>query len=218
MRTRFITSVSSADAIVEVRFQGAKKGSVPELAFVGRSNVGKSSLLNALVGDRIARTSKDPGRTQSINFFDVELDRHTQFLLADCPGYGFAKVSKAQRSDWMRLLEALLSSRETVRAVLLLLDLRHPPSPEDLEVFRWLADPDAARRTVVVVGTKSDKLPKARRKPAAWALAKALEIDVDQVVPTSAETGDGIPDLTRVILGLVRSNVGQLSGDVEGAR
>ncbi|MBI4817351.1 MAG: ribosome biogenesis GTP-binding protein YsxC [Deltaproteobacteria bacterium] len=217
MRTRFLTGLSTVEAVLEAQFRGPK-GPVPELAFIGRSNVGKSSLLNALVGEKIARTSKDPGRTQAINFFDVELDRRTSFLLADCPGYGFARVSKTQREDWTRLLEALLTKRDTLAAALLLMDLRHAPSDEDVEVFNWLADSEGARRTVVVVGTKVDKLSKAKRKPAALELARALGVDTDQVVPTSAETGEGISDLTRVILSLVRAGLGQLSGDGPASR
>lgn len=128
------------------------KGILPEIAFAGRSNVGKSSLLNMLVGRRsLARTSATPGKTQQINFF--RLDHRVHFV--DLPGYGFARVSKTDRASWARLIERYLTERPTLRLIVSLVDIRHKPTALDLDMFAWL---DAVGVPFVVVLTKHDKV------------------------------------------------------------
>ena len=124
----------------------------PEVAFLGRSNVGKSSLINSLLGRRgLARTSNTPGRTQSINFFLI----NDQFYFADLPGYGYAKVSKTMRGDWGKMAEEYLAEREDLVLCVQLVDSRHEPSPLDRQLNEWLIYHDKPH---IVVATKSDKL------------------------------------------------------------
>lgn len=128
------------------------KDDLPEIAFAGRSNVGKSSLLNMLVGRRaLARTSATPGKTQQINFF--RLDRRIMFV--DLPGYGYARVSKTDRQAWALLIERYLSHRPNLRLVVSLIDIRHPPTALDRDMFAWL---DAIGVPFLVVLTKYDKV------------------------------------------------------------
>ena len=155
----------------------------PEIAFLGRSNVGKSSLLNSLLQRKgLARTSNTPGRTQSINYFLINDD----FYFVDLPGYGFAKVSKSMRADWGKMAEEYLSDREELALSIQLVDSRHAPSKLDLQLHEWLVFNEKEH---IVVATKSDKL-------SANDLARQLRLIEDQlpgsrVVPYSAQTGKG---------------------------
>src|SRR5256885_10831013 len=125
---------------------------LPEVAFSGRSNVGKSSLLNRLVRRKaIARVSRTPGRTREINFFEV----NHQFVLADLPGYGYARVSKAQKAEWRPLIESYLKGSRSLRGVVQLLDVRHDPTPDDHQMFDFLAELELP---TIVAMTKVDKL------------------------------------------------------------
>src|SRR5881394_2201187 len=125
---------------------------LPEIAFVGRSNVGKSSLLNTLVGRKgIAKVSATPGKTRQINFFRV----NERFMFADLPGYGFAKVSQTERDAWARLAERYMESRQDLRLVVALSDIRHSPTALDKQMFAWL---DELQRSYIVVLTKLDKV------------------------------------------------------------
>jgi GTP-binding protein len=168
---------------------------LPEIAFTGRSNVGKSSLLNALVGARVARISATPGKTTLLNVFLVG-----SLYLLDLPGYGYARAGKAQRAGFRRLVHGVLR-RPGLAGVVWLLDIRHDPSPEDRAMQDTLA---AAGVPVLAALTKGDKLPKAQRARRLAALRDALALDPDQVIVTSARTRDGIADL--------RASVGALSG------
>lgn len=166
---------------------------LPEFAFVGRSNVGKSSLLNALTGRRsLARVSQTPGKTQLLNIY-----RLPQLYLIDLPGYGFARASKGQRAAYRKLLERLLTRRSTLSGVVWLLDIRHPPSQDDGEFHRLLMD---AGRPVLAVLTKADKLVRSKVEPTAAARAAELGLDAEQVQWVSSETGAGIADLAEAIL------------------
>ncbi|MDQ6716795.1 MAG: ribosome biogenesis GTP-binding protein YihA/YsxC, partial [Gemmatimonadota bacterium] len=128
---------------------------LPEVAFAGRSNVGKSSLLNTLVGRRkLARVSKTPGRTREINFFRV----NDTFVMVDFPGYGYAKISKERKADWRPLIESYLKLTPQLRGIVLLLDIRREPSDDDREMLDFLAEVEIP--TIVAV-TKADKLNKA---------------------------------------------------------
>jgi GTP-binding protein len=171
---------------------------LPEVAFAGRSNVGKSSLINALVHrKKFARVSNTPGRTREINFFEVNGD----FVLADLPGYGYARVSKDQRASWRPLIEGYLTSSPTLRGIVQLLDARRTPSDDDLQMLDFLAHTGIP---TLVVATKVDKLRKQDRKSRLEELARDAGIELDQVIPFSAETREGRDELAEAIVGLVR--------------
>jgi GTP-binding protein len=170
---------------------------LPEVAFSGRSNVGKSSLLNALVERKaLARVSKTPGKTREINFFRV----NRQFVLADLPGYGYARVAKTTREAWRPLIEGYLRTSAQLRGVVQLVDSRHPPSADDLQMFEFLAEIGAP---TVVVLTKIDKLRAMELKKQIVALTTALRLDGDQVIPFSAVTKVGRDELAEAVVALV---------------
>ena len=170
---------------------------LPEIAFAGRSNVGKSSLINALVRrKKAARVSNTPGRTREINFFDV----NGTFVLADLPGYGYARVSKERRAAWRPLIEGYLKGSLRLRGVVQLLDARHEPTEDDLRMLDFLA----ARETpTLIVATKVDKLKSSERDARIAELARAAGVDVEQVIPFSAVTGMGRDELAEAIAGLL---------------
>ena len=153
---------------------------LPEVAFAGRSNVGKSSLLNVLLRRRRRRaSSKTPGRTREINFFRV----NDAFVLVDLPGYGYARVAKERKAEWRPLIEGYLQSSPNLRGLVLLLDSRHEPSDDDRDMLAFLAE----RETPVLIAiTKMDKFGTDAGRDRVAAIASALELDPDQVVPVSA--------------------------------
>lgn len=169
----------------------------PEVAFSGRSNVGKSSLINALVRRKaLARVSGTPGKTREINFFDV----NRAFVLVDLPGYGYARVSKTERAAWRPLIEGYLRHSPELRGVVQLIDSRHEPSADDLTMLDFLADLGAP---TIVALTKTDKLS-ARELPARVdAIARAIGVDAEQLIPFSARTGRGRDELAEAIVALV---------------
>jgi GTP-binding protein len=172
---------------------------LPEVAFAGRSNVGKSSLLNRLVRRRgFARVSNTPGRTREINFFRV----NHEFVLVDLPGYGYARVSKTAHETWQPLIEGYLRSQPGPRGVVQLLDVRRDPSDEDRQMLDFLADTGVP--TIVVV-TKIDKLSSREATGRVAGLARELEIDPEQVIPFSAVTGAGRDELADALVALVLS-------------
>lgn len=158
----------------------------PEIAFAGRSNVGKSSLLNRLLGRRkLARVSKTPGRTQTINFYRV----NRTYYFVDLPGYGYARVSERVRRSWAPMVEGYLSGRPALRAVVMIVDARHPPTPLDQEMRAWL---HAARIPHLVVLTKGDKVSRGVRRRTREVTASALGIrDPEEILFFSATTGEG---------------------------
>ncbi len=169
---------------------------LPEIAFVGRSNVGKSSLLNALVGRRaLARVSSTPGKTQHVNVFQLPT-----FYLIDLPGYGWARASATDRRSFRQLLETYLKRRERLAGIVWLLDIRHSPSLDDQEVHAVLVE--TGRPTLVAL-TKGDKLPQERRAKEALIRARELGMGIDGLVVTSTKTGDGIRDLAESVLAAV---------------
>jgi len=170
---------------------------LPEVAFAGRSNVGKSSLLNKLVGRRkLARVSNTPGRTREVNFFRV----NDTFIIADLPGYGYARVSKEQRASWRPLIEGYLKGSPALRGVVLLLDVRHDPTDDDLAMREYLGE--LGTPTLIAL-TKTDKVGKKLLAERAASLARAMEVDEDQVVPTSADTGLGRDELAESVVALI---------------
>lgn len=156
---------------------------LPEIAFLGRSNVGKSSLINALLQRKgLARTSNTPGRTQSINYFLV----NEAFYFVDLPGYGYAKVSKSMREDWGKMAEEYLSDDEELKLCVQLIDSRHPPTKLDLQLNEWL---NYNEKPHIVVATKSDKLTRSQLQKQVSEIARALP--VSRILPFSSETGAG---------------------------
>ena len=170
---------------------------LPEVAFAGRSNVGKSSLLNRLVRRKaFARVSNTPGRTREINFFKV----NDRFVLVDLPGYGYAQISKARKAEWLPLIEGYLRHAPTLRGVVQLLDVRHAASNDDLQMLDFLADVGVP---TIVVLTKIDKL-RARELPErVRALATELQLDEEQMIPFSATTNAGRDELAQAVVALV---------------
>jgi GTP-binding protein len=170
---------------------------LPEVAFSGRSNVGKSSLLNALVRRKaLARVSKTPGKTREINFFRV----NNQFVLADLPGYGFARVAKTTREVWRPLIEGYLRISAPLRGVVQLIDSRHPPTPDDLLMLEFLAEIGAP---TVVVLTKIDKLRPTELKQRIISLTSALGLEEAQVIPFSTVAKVGRDELAEAVVELV---------------
>lgn len=164
----------------------------PEYAFIGRSNVGKSSLLNMLVGQRkLARVSNTPGRTRNVEHFLVHGQGGRPWLLADLPGYGFAKVAKDERAAWQRMLHAYLLERENLHCVLLLVDVRLEPQRSDLDMIQWLGERGIP---FVLVFTKCDKLSQPKVVAATARYRRELKRTWEQLPTmflTSAETGQG---------------------------
>ena len=170
---------------------------LPEIAFAGRSNVGKSSLLNRLVHrKKFARVSNTPGRTREINFFKV----NGQFVFVDLPGYGYARISKERRAEWKPLIESYLRGSPELRGIVQLLDARHDPTADDRRMLEFLGDLGVP---TVVVLTKIDKLTPAQRGGRISELSSELELGDDQVIPFSAVTGEGRNELAEAIESLL---------------
>ena len=170
------------------------RGLEPEVAFVGRSNVGKSSMLNALARRKgLARVSSTPGRTRALQFFELAYRptpaaRPRRMRFCDLPGYGHAEVSRAERDRWAAMIEDYLRGREDLRAVVLIVDARHPPAGSDAEALAFLR---GAGRQVVVAATKIDKLARARRAAALATVERDLGLPRGEAVPFSAVEGTG---------------------------
>ncbi|HEY3297066.1 MAG TPA: ribosome biogenesis GTP-binding protein YihA/YsxC, partial [Armatimonadota bacterium] len=150
---------------------------LPEIALAGRSNVGKSSMINTLLGKSgLARTSNTPGRTQTLNYYRITVEDETvsTFFLVDMPGYGFAAVNKASRMQWQSLIEEYLDSRETLCGIVQLVDLRHPPQPLDRRMAEWLHSHDLP---YLVVGNKADKLARSKVAESILQIAEGLQVD-----------------------------------------
>lgn len=180
-------------------WKGLPRDGRPEVAFIGRSNVGKSSLVNALVRRKnLARTSKAPGKTREFNYYLVD----GRFYFVDLPGFGFAKVARKERERWARLIERYLNERMLLRAVVHLIDSRHPPMEQDEDVMAFMRGGNVP---YVIALTKVDKLSNNQRQQSVARTQRVLAgmgLEVP-VVPTSAQTGRGVQDLWTWIAALV---------------
>jgi len=189
---------------------------LPEIAFVGRSNVGKSSMLNALARrEKLARVSSTPGRTQALQFFrvvrqDSPAARPRALRFCDLPGYGFAKVPRAEQERWAGMIEEYLRERRDLVAVVLIVDARHEPPDSDREALAFLA---AQGRRVLVAATKIDKLGKSHRFAAVKTVARAMGVPERQVVPFSAMEGTGTDALWTRLVALVNEKAPPEGGE-----
>ncbi len=159
----------------------------PEIAFLGRSNVGKSSLINSLVGNKIAKTSNTPGRTQTINFFEIRWPGRPKadLLFADLPGYGYARAPKDLVDEWPKFINPYLSERPSLALCVCLVDANIPPQQSDVQLVEWLRHVD---RPYIIVATKSDRVG-SRLQSSLNALKQSLQ--TDQIFPYSSKTGQG---------------------------
>lgn len=167
---------------------------LPEIALAGRSNVGKSSLINRMIARKnLARTSSQPGKTQTLNYYRINSDLY----FVDLPGYGYAKVSKSMREQWGRFIEQYLLKRDELRLIIQLVDVRHPPSKDDQAMYDWLKH---YGRPICVVATKADKVPKGKWQKHVKEIKETLRFDPnDAFVLFSSETGLGKDELWGVI-------------------
>lgn len=178
------------------------QNALPEIVFMGRSNVGKSSLINSLTRvNNLARVSSQPGKTQTINFFEVgvkiaEADERKAFYLVDLPGYGYAKTGKERRKIWSKFIEEYLLNSVRLQFVCQLIDIRHEPMASDVEMFQWLIKNNIP---VLVIATKADKIGKNARNKNIAAIKRKLGIQEISVLPYSSLKNEGRSDLLDVI-------------------
>ncbi|MCM3704469.1 MULTISPECIES: ribosome biogenesis GTP-binding protein YihA/YsxC [Cytobacillus] len=179
--------VTSSEIVISaVKPDQYPESHLPEFALAGRSNVGKSSFINKMLNRRgLARISSKPGKTQTLNFYLINEMLH----FVDVPGYGYAKVSKKEREAWGKMIETYLTNREQLKAVVLIVDLRHPPSRDDVMMYNFLKHYEIP---CVVIATKADKIPKSKWQKHMKITKETLDIDPnDQIIMFSSETGYG---------------------------
>mgnify|MGYP001622917382 FL=1 len=171
---------------------------LPEVAFVGKSNVGKSSLINCMVNRKsLARTSQNPGKTRTINFYNVENIVH----FVDLPGYGYAKASKSEIDKWGKMIEEYLLEREQLKSIILLIDIRHEPGANDKMMYEWLKH---YGYKIIIVTTKSDKLKRSQLNKHISIISKSLGLNKEDIlVPFSSETKDGRENLWNIIKSVI---------------
>ena len=197
-KARFVTSLTAYG-----KFEGR---GMPEVAAVGRSNVGKSSLINKLCGrGGLAKVSQTPGKTRMINLFNL----NENFMLVDLPGYGFAQVSQQEKSRWTGMIEGYFNDTPFLRRVLLLVDLRHEPGREDVMMANYLR---ALGVPFTVVATKADKLSGAQKGRSLPAICRGLLVQPWEVIPFSSETGEGRDALLNVLEETLREKDRTLEG------
>ena len=181
---------------------------LPEIAFLGRSNVGKSSVINSLVGDKIARTSSTPGRTRAINFFEIRWPGKSQpeLIFADLPGYGYAKISREISAEWPKFIEPYLHQRSTLALCIALIDANVPPQQSDRQLLDFLS---ASGRDFLVIATKSDRMSNNRLNNALRTLAQ--EYPSARLLAYSAKTGAGRDELWKAIRQMAQQAAAQES-------
>jgi GTP-binding protein len=207
-----IQHVEFAGAIGQIgQAAPASVSGLPQVAFSGRSNVGKSSLINRLLGRTrtpVARVSQQPGKTQEINFYRVQSDRG-EFCLVDLPGYGYARVSRTERERWRPLIESFISRADALAGVAQLIDIRHGPTADDERAIAYLGEKELP---VLFLLTKADKLKASQRGAAVRGIVERLGVETDQVIPFSAVTGEGREDLLETVAALVLPEAGPEAG------
>jgi len=178
MKAEFITSAADKE--------GFPKTDLPEIAFIGRSNVGKSSMINALLErKKLVKVGNTPGKTRLINFFNIE----DKYIFVDLPGYGYAKTSKAERKKWGRLIESYLKTRTQIKACVLIIDIRRIPSGDDFLMIDWLSDNEIP---ILLTATKTDKVSRNELEKQINKIAETLSVTPNTVLPFSATRKDGM--------------------------
>jgi GTP-binding protein len=197
----FVTSVACLDQL--------PREILPEIALTGRSNVGKSSMINSLLGKPgLARTSSTPGRTQTLNYYRITPDEKTgkPFYFVDMPGYGFAAINKGSRAQWKNLVEQFLHTRPMLCGVMQVIDLRHAPQPLDHTMAQWL---HTNSHRFVIVGTKADKVAKTKVPGLLTQITESLNVDIQDTMAFSAETGFGRDQLWRWVISATNAPLGR---------
>jgi GTP-binding protein len=187
--TKFIKSATAVE-----QFPSAGP---PEIAFLGRSNVGKSSLINSLLGGKVAHVSATPGRTRTINFFGIYTSPkpvEPEMIFSDLPGYGYAKISREISAEWPKFIEPYLAERQTLKLCISLIDANVPPQASDRQLIEWLKN---AGRDFLVVATKSDRLSQNKLRNALNLLRR--EHQIENILPYSSKTGAGNAELWKII-------------------
>ena len=180
------------------------QNNMPEIAFAGKSNVGKSSLINALMNRKsLARTSSQPGKTQTINFYNI----NNELYFVDLPGYGYAKVSQQEKEKWGKMVERYLHPSRVLRAVFLLLDIRHDPSANDRIMYDWIISNGFHP---IIIATKADKINRSQLQKQIKAVRQGLGVDRDTIViPFSAQTKQGRDEIYDLIDGMMGQPEGE---------
>src|SRR6516162_315706 len=171
---------------------------VPEIAFLGRSNVGKSSLINSLVASKVAKTSNTPGRTQTINFFDLRRPGkpHAELIFVDLPGYGYARVPKELSTQWSQFIDPYLKSRTSLALCLSLVDVSVPPQQLDIQLLAWLRH---HKRPCIVIATKADRISNNQLHKSLDHLSRELGVEAKDIIPFSAKSHTGHTAVWRAI-------------------
>ncbi|MBR6720101.1 MAG: YihA family ribosome biogenesis GTP-binding protein [Clostridia bacterium] len=185
-------------AVKEAQYPKTK---LPEVAFAGRSNVGKSSFINKMLNRKnLARTSSKPGKTATINFYNID----DTLMLVDLPGYGYAEVSKAEKAKWSEMINHYIYTRENLMTTFLVVDSRHKPSADDVTMYNFLKE---SQGCVIIIATKTDKVKKSELSKNLELIKETLSLDGEDVlIPFSAEKGEGVPDAWEVLYDVVEQS------------
>ena len=199
---------SSEIEVSAIRKEQYPKEGLPEIALVGRSNVGKSSATNALLNRRnFARTSQTPGKTRTINFYKI----NNEFYFVDLPGYGYAKVSKSEKDKWGVIMERYLQDREELCAIFLLVDIRHEPTNDDVMMYEWIKH---FGYNCVVIATKADKISRGQYQKHISIIRKKLQHEKDEkVIPLSSSKKTGVEDVWNEIIAQYESHGYEITVD-----
>ena len=199
---------SSEIEVSAIRKEQYPKEGLPEIALVGRSNVGKSSATNALLNRRnFARTSQTPGKTRTINFYKI----NNEFYFVDLPGYGYAKVSKSEKDKWGVIMERYLQDREELCAIFLLVDIRHEPTNDDVMMYEWIKH---FGYNCVVIATKADKISRGQYQKHISIIRKKLQLEKDEkVIPLSSSKKTGVEDVWNEIIAQYESHGYEITVD-----
>lgn len=187
--------IKSADIVISAVSKAQyPEGNLPEIALAGRSNVGKSSFINKLLNRKsLARTSSKPGKTQTLNFYLI----NEEFYFVDVPGYGYAQVSKKEREKWGKMIETYLTERDQLKCVVSIVDLRHPPTKDDVMMYDFLK---YYNLPTIILATKADKIPHGKWQKHLKVVKDTLEVEKgDPIILFSAETGQGMDEAWKAI-------------------